>query len=482
MDSHARPVGKPVVDPSEDGEDEKKAHALVGRRLSGYTLEQVIGVGGMGAVYEARDADGREVAVKTLLPQYNTSEGLVRRFLAEAEAASAIGHPSIVEVLETGHVEGVHFLALELLKGRDFGDAIEDGELTLGEIWKIGVEVLDALEAAHEAGIVHRDIKPENVYLHEHEHGFRVKLLDFGIAKRLGPAASNLTVTGTVLGTPHFMSPEQAAGGKIDHRADLWSVGAMLFRALAGFPPYDAENYNVLISRILTELPPKMADVRPGLPAVFIRSIDGALRPEREQRFLSAYEMQRALARDVDLTGIAKGQTIFAPWEWAPLRWDSESVGRLSNPDMTVPDFDDLATEAAITPFAIDHFDDDETRDSDDSLEFAATVQAAPLTMDHEEPAPRRPPASGAPSAVFKKPTPQPRPPSSAPRAMVVPSVRPIPKSSPTAAPSTPTFDDATSRVALEKKKGPSRTFLVAVLIVLVLFAGVGLGVILATG
>ena len=334
-------------------ESEEAAKRAVGRTLARkYKLHRLIGVGGMGAVYEAEHlGTHRPYAIKTLHEKHAGSAVFAERFLREARAASRIGHRGIVKVYDSGVDEdGLHYLVLELLQGKDLGEALRENELTLGDVWRIGVEVLDALAAAHAAGIIHRDIKPENVFLIRQGDTFRVKLLDFGIAKTESANDPKLTVTGTVLGTPHYMSPEQAAGDSIDPRADLWAVGAMLFRLLAGFPPHDAENYNVLISRILTELPPKLVDVRPELPRLFHHCVDGSLRPQREERFKSAEAMLAVLAGRADLSGLARGAVVAAPYDWARLPLSSAEL-RHSDPSPAAPDFDDAPTEAAVPAF-----------------------------------------------------------------------------------------------------------------------------------
>lgn len=336
-------------------EAERFSVESLGRLIAGrYRLDHVVGVGGMGAVFEAVDLqEGSLVAVKILLPRHSHDKQLSARFLREARAMSTIGHPNVVQVLDSG-VEGeTHYLVFELLRGMDLGDAMAADELKLGELWQIAVELLDALGAIHERNVVHRDIKPENIFLAKRPGGgFQVKILDFGIAKHEGISAvqEKLTVTGTVLGTPHYMSPEQAAGSPVDGRSDLWSVGALLFRALCGFPPYDADNYNLLISRILTELPPRLRDVRPDLPELFCRAVDGVLRIQKEERWSDARTMQRALAGNMDLSGIVAGESADCPFPWAELHRTAE----VREAEESIPDFDDVPTQASIPPFMDD--------------------------------------------------------------------------------------------------------------------------------
>src|SRR5687768_10712286 len=202
----------------------------------------------MGAVYEGQDQLSRQrVAVKLLHPSLTASEEHVGRFLREARAASTVGHPCIVRVMDAGREDQGRtiFLVLELLTGETLAPRMERGGISMRDVLDIATQLLDALAAAHARAIVHRDIKPENVFLiHDARSGrVRVKLLDFGVAKHLikhgGPSSWD-SMDGMIIGTPHYMSPEQCRGAAIDARTDLWSTGAMLFHVLAGEPPFDA--------------------------------------------------------------------------------------------------------------------------------------------------------------------------------------------------------------------------------------------------
>lgn len=307
----------PVATTNAPEDESATGDVLAGR----YELQSLIGTGGMGAVYQGLDRqNGRQVAIKRLRKDRLGDELLARRLLREAENASKIGHPAIVEVLATGSDENDHFfLVLELLEGEDLSAAIRGGTLTLGELWRITIEVLDALAAAHDAGIVHRDIKPENVFLVGQGLQRRVKLLDFGIAKQqdAGSTDTRLTTTGVVMGTPHYMSPEQARGSAVDGRSDLWAVGTMLFRALTGRMPFIEENYNVLMARMLTEEPPRIDALRPGLPSALRSAVDGSLRSRPEARFASAAQMRDAMLAGMPLADALSGSDAPA-WADAP--------------------------------------------------------------------------------------------------------------------------------------------------------------------
>ncbi len=263
-----------------------------------YRLLRLLGAGGMGAVYEAEHLfTQRRVALKLMHQSIARSGAAAERFLRESRAPSAIGHPGIVQVLDGGVDGGAPYVVLELLDGVALSDAIDQGMLDPQSIVEIGIELLDALQAAHTAGFVHRDIKPENVFLARDVRGTTsVRLLDFGIA---GVEASDdnpkLTQTGAVLGTPLFMSPEQATGKRADHRSDLWSVGALLYNALAGHPPYSGDSYNALIVSIVTTDPIPLRNLRPELPGALLAVVERALRKDAALRFQSAADMGAAL-------------------------------------------------------------------------------------------------------------------------------------------------------------------------------------------
>ncbi|MCA9605174.1 MAG: protein kinase [Myxococcales bacterium] len=329
---------------------------IVGKK---YRVERQIGEGGMGAVYEAEHIHTkRRVALKVLLDERSRPTDAAR-FMREARAASQIGHPGIVEVLDAGYEGGRPYVALELLEGQTLEDALDEGELTLAQLRDVMLQVLDALHAAHEAGIVHRDIKPENIFLCEGPEGLRAKLLDFGIAKTVEGVDTKLTVTGTVMGTPAYMSPEQAKGDVVDRRADLWSVGAMLFRAVVGHPPFRADNYNILIARILTQDPPPIRERHPTLPEGFAAAIESGLVRKPEARVETALAMAALLRDDAgieawgampctaqDLPTAPETRSLSDP----PPRYDSAELTLAEAPPEPAPDEPVRATPVEATP------------------------------------------------------------------------------------------------------------------------------------
>ncbi|XXX77107.1 serine/threonine-protein kinase [Sorangium sp. So ce134] len=262
-----------------------------GKILSGrYTLVRLLGRGGMGAVYEADDAvQGRRVAVKVMSGEIVHSRSAMERFDREARAASAIQTEHIVRVLDTGvdRETGSPFLVMELLRGEDLAQLLARlGPLPPRLALRIVAQACVGLQKAHDAGVVHRDIKPANLFLAHREEGagLIVKLLDFGIAK-IRPAheprrdTTGLTRSGSMLGTPRYMSPEQARGIKdIDHRTDIWALGIVLYHALAGrTPTEDVEAFGDLIATLVAELPAPVQEFAPWVEPEVAAVVDGAL-------------------------------------------------------------------------------------------------------------------------------------------------------------------------------------------------------------
>jgi serine/threonine-protein kinase len=274
-----------------------------GAELEGrYRILRRLGEGGMGAVYEAEHtAIGRRVAIKVLHAHVARMPDAVKRFAREARAAAEIGHPNIVEVFDTGTHLGEPFLVMELLKGETLAERLARPEMVpCEEACGIIGYVLSALAAAHSKGIIHRDLKPENVFLRAGEGEASVKLLDFGVSKfrRAGATLEQTTQEGIPLGTPAYMAPEQWMGRRdIDHRADLFAVGVMLYELLTGGLPYEGSNQGELFLEIVrgSSMPigPSLLeeDVPSGLDAVVLRALDR----ERERRFSSAREFLDAL-------------------------------------------------------------------------------------------------------------------------------------------------------------------------------------------
>ncbi len=263
---------------------------------SQYDLIEMIGEGGMGAVWRAHDRMlGVDVAIKVIPPdaENETSAG---RLVAEARASARVRHPSAVRVLRSGISEvGSPFIVMEILNGEPLDAMLGDrGQITPRDACSLLLPIISAVEVAHEHGIVHRDIKPSNIFLHrESSTRLRPKLLDFGIAKQTMDVNTSMTIPGAILGTPNYMAPEQAYGrADVDHRADVWGLCAVLYELVSNRPPFDGDNYNQVISAVLCVEPERPEGVDDWLWSI----IDRGLEKEREDRWISARELGRQIA------------------------------------------------------------------------------------------------------------------------------------------------------------------------------------------
>jgi serine/threonine-protein kinase len=267
-----------------------------------YRIVRLLGEGGMGSVYEGDNTRiHRRVAIKVLHAAVAAKSDVVQRFEREAQAAGRIGSEHIVEVLDLGNLPGgERFMVMEFLEGENLGDRIKKRRrMTPQEVGPIIHQLLEGLAAAHQAGIVHRDLKPDNVYLclKGGQRDF-VKVLDFGVSKfSTLDSDMSMTKTGAVMGTPFYMSPEQARGGKIDLRSDLYSVGVVIYQAVTGRLPFHAETFNELVFKIALESPEPAEIAAPGLDAHFAQIIARAMMRDPNGRFQSAREFQAALAQ-----------------------------------------------------------------------------------------------------------------------------------------------------------------------------------------
>jgi serine/threonine protein kinase len=267
-----------------------------------YRLNEVIGRGGMGVVLSGQDLKlARDVAVKFLDPDHLENEQSLDRFQREAKAAGQIGHENICDVRDIGTTsEGAPYIVMELLEGESLARLMaREKQLSTRQAVDIIRQALAGLQAVHDLGLVHRDLKPENIFLCSGGGGqLRVKLLDFGISKHLHEMGDlRLTKTGTVMGSPYYMSPEQARGSEhIDSRSDLWSLGVILYEALCGQMPFQGPNYNQVMVKIITETPTQPRELRSDLCPALEKVLHQALTKERVRRFPSADAFADALA------------------------------------------------------------------------------------------------------------------------------------------------------------------------------------------
>ncbi|HET6852361.1 MAG TPA: protein kinase [Pyrinomonadaceae bacterium] len=275
--------------------------------VSHYRILEKLGEGGMGVVYLAEDIKlGRKVAIKILSEEYTTNKDRLHRFEQEASAASNLNHPNILTIHEVGTDDGRHYIATEFIDGVTLRRKAAASQLDIPEVLDIAIQVASALEEAHSAGIVHRDIKPDNIMVRRNGY---VKVLDFGLAKLtekvdrtpLDAEASTRvmvqTEAGVVLGTSHYMSPEQARGKPVDARSDIWSLGVVIYELVAGRPPFEGETSTDVLVAITQKEPPPLARFAPNVPAELDWIVMKALRKDRDERYQTVKELLTDLRR-----------------------------------------------------------------------------------------------------------------------------------------------------------------------------------------
>jgi eukaryotic-like serine/threonine-protein kinase len=305
---------------------------IPGTRLGSYELLALVGAGGMGEVYKARDTRlDRTVAVKVLLADFAADPERRARFEREARAIAALSHPHICTVHDVGRHEEIDYLVLEYLDGETLADRLAraKGRLALDQVLNIGIDIADALDKAHRAGIVHRDLKPANVMLTKSG----AKLLDFGLAKLRGPTgpitmsamtatAPAATATGTILGTVQYMAPEQVEGRDADKRSDIWALGAVLYEMATGQRAFDGASAASLIGAIMRDTPPAVSAHQPLAPSALDHVVERCLAKDADERWQDAGDVKRELAwiaahrsgTAPDVTGAQPTRRAIAPW------------------------------------------------------------------------------------------------------------------------------------------------------------------------
>jgi serine/threonine protein kinase len=275
---------------------------VIGRTITHYRIVGQLGAGGMGIVYRAEDDRlGRAVALKLLPEELAHDPQAIDRLRAEARAASSLNHANICAIYDIGEDQGRPFIVMELLKGQSLRERLSAAPLRMHQLVELGIQIADALDAAHGEGIIHRDIKPANIFITDRQ---QVKLLDFGVAKLAEGHASSgttgtpdLTAPGATIGTIAYMSPEQAAGETLDGRSDLFSLGVVLYEAATGHAPFTGKTSAVILSAILNRAPASPMTLNPEVPQHLQEIINNCLEKDREMRYQSAADLRADLKR-----------------------------------------------------------------------------------------------------------------------------------------------------------------------------------------
>jgi serine/threonine protein kinase len=310
----------------------------LGMKLGDYIVVAHVADGAMGAVYEARNAESRaRVAIKVLHRDVAEDDIAVERFNREYETAGMFDHPHIVKVIDFGETaDGSRFMTMEYLVGRELGDVLRrDGAMPPHRILRALAQVAQALDYAHSFGVIHRDLKPDNIFLCEGPSGDHVRLLDFGSVKLQVETGPKLTAFGTTLGSPYYMSPEQAKGlPDVDGRTDVFALGAILYEALSGKVAFEAPTVAEILAKIVRHNPPPLRSIKPDVPAAVVEVIDKAISKDKAKRYDTPVAMVDAAFAAY---GIGGGSAAWAERPAAELEAALAGSARPPEPKLGIP-------------------------------------------------------------------------------------------------------------------------------------------------
>jgi CheY-like chemotaxis protein/tRNA A-37 threonylcarbamoyl transferase component Bud32 len=371
----------------------------LGTEIAGYRIEERIGRGGMGVVYRAQHMNlQRRAAIKIIAPEFADTKGFRSRFIREARIAAALQHPNIVTVYDAGQSGQTLYIAMQFIRGSDLAAILnEEGRLRPYRAIDVCRQVASALDAAHGMALIHRDVKPGNVLI----EGRRAYLTDFGLTKRSGGSKSGLTQAGELVGTIHYVAPEQIEAGDVDARTDVYSLACLLFHCLTGHVPFERDTDVAVIYAHLSETPPKLTDVRPELPAGLDAVIAKGLDKSPERRFQSCSDLMSAARVVIDAAG-PLADTV--PGRGVPAGGDAPdmvtAVGRKLPADATatvVPDSErrsrmllaglDQRTQAIVQVAVGDRCEVEQAGEGDDLLETVRDRRPDLLVLDWNAPA-----------------------------------------------------------------------------------------------
>jgi CheY-like chemotaxis protein/predicted Ser/Thr protein kinase len=371
----------------------------LGTEIAGYRIEERIGRGGMGVVYRAQHMNlQRRAAIKIIAPEFAETKGFRSRFIREARIAAALQHPNIVTVYDAGQSGQTLYIAMQFIRGSDLAAILnEEGRLRPYRAIDVCRQVASALDAAHGMALIHRDVKPGNVLI----EGRRAYLTDFGLTKRSGGSKSGLTQAGELVGTIHYVAPEQIEAGDVDARTDVYSLACLLFHCLTGHVPFERDTDVAVIYAHLSETPPKLTDVRPELPAGLDAVIAKGLDKSPERRFHSCSDLMSAARVVIDAAG-PLADTV--PGRGVPAGGDAPdmvtAVGRKLPADATatvVPDSErrsrmllaglDQRTQAIVQVAVGNRCEVEQAGEGDDLLETIRDRRPDLLVLDWNAPA-----------------------------------------------------------------------------------------------